>query len=46
MDEETPTCTGLTQEMVLAQHNCAGYRGWYEAQQRCAPPEKSVINMI
>jgi hypothetical protein len=27
MDEENPTCTRLTQEIGLAQHNCARYRG-------------------
>ncbi len=33
-------------QMVLAQHNSAGCRGWRKARQRCAPAKKSVINMI
>jgi hypothetical protein len=43
MKKILPVPVWLT-KTVLPHHNCAGYRGWYEAQQRCA--EKSVINMI
>jgi hypothetical protein len=32
MDEENPTCTYWFKKMVLTQHNCVGYHGWYEAQ--------------
>jgi hypothetical protein len=48
MDEENPKYAGLLKKMVLAQHNCAGCHVWQKAQQqqRCAPPKKSVINMI
>jgi hypothetical protein len=33
-------------KIVLAQHNWTGCGGWWKAQQRCAPAEKSVINRI
>jgi len=37
---------GCLRKMVLAQQNSTVCGGWWKVQQRCAPAEKSVINMI
>jgi hypothetical protein len=46
LDEENRMFSGLAQEMGLALHNSVSCHGWYKAQQRRAPAEKSVVNTI
>jgi hypothetical protein len=46
-EEKSKKCAGLAEKIVLAQYNSTLCGGRYKAQQqRCAPAEKSVINMI
>jgi hypothetical protein len=46
-DEEKSKCAGLAQGIGFGLSILAQFGGdWRKAQQRCAPAEKSVINMI
>ncbi len=47
MKKRPKKCAGLAEKIVLARYNRTLCGGRYKAQQqRCAPAERSVINMI
>jgi hypothetical protein len=45
-DEEKSKCASLVTELDLAKHTCTVWGDLRKAQQRCAPAQKTVINMM